>query len=136
MTGGQWRLVRRKSAYSGAVVHTATRPHPETPGHTQEITAPTLAALHAALHTHHHLDAIREQYGARWIIGADEVMPTGRIRWVWAQPRQPGRYAPRPVDYPAELRRLLEILDQDGGDPVSPSYRPGLIRSGAGTPDP
>ncbi|WP_152513447.1 hypothetical protein [Nocardiopsis baichengensis] len=103
----EWRLGQLRSPSGGAVWKRARRSHPEAPGHTQEVVGRTVGELEAALAVHDHLDRLREKHGHAWVIGADEVMPTWRIRWVWAQPRAPGAPAPPPVDTPAELEALL-----------------------------
>ncbi|MDA2804645.1 hypothetical protein [Nocardiopsis suaedae] len=133
-----WRFGTRRGFYSGAEVHTATRPHPEVPGRTEEVEAADRDELAAALQVHALLDALRARYGRDWAIGAESAT-AGRPRWVWAAPREPGRAAPRPMQ-PAELAAWLdahggpgrgagggstEALDGDGrlphpGPPPSP----------------
>ncbi|WP_083932574.1 hypothetical protein [Nocardiopsis halophila] len=105
-----WRFGTRRGFYSGAVVYTASRPHPEAPGRTEEVEAADRDELAAALEVHALLDALRARYGRDWSIGA-EGATAGRPRWVWAAPRRPGRTAPRPMQ-PAELAAWL---DEHGG---------------------
>ncbi|MDA2810821.1 hypothetical protein O4J56_09265 [Nocardiopsis sp. RSe5-2] len=137
-----WRFGTRRGFYSGAVVYTATRPHPEVPGRTEEVEAADRDELAAALEVHALLDALRARYGRDWAIGAESAT-SGRPRWVWAAPREPGRTAPRPMQ-PAELAAWLDAhgaprsgagggstgaLDGDGrlphpGPPPSPRPHP------------
>ncbi|WP_017541566.1 hypothetical protein [Nocardiopsis halophila] len=112
----QWTFHTRRSNRGHVRLCCAARPDPEYPGRTEEVAAPTRDELEAALEVHARLDALRAVYGAEWVVGADGVMPQGRIRWVWAAPRRPGRPAPRPFSAVDELEAFLKAAAD--GDPA------------------